>query len=112
MFSRNSNKFIVSRNEYVFWTHVSELLIMMMKISASFCEYVQHDPNFALGVGLIIEASKFDVAHQWILDRFVYHIDHSIGAAVSNLHILMILWQEDEILDGVSGELLVFFTFE
>jgi hypothetical protein len=61
--SRNFDKFLVLRDEYVFWTHVSELMIIIMKKSGSFCEYAQHDPNLVFSVGFIIEASKFNVAN-------------------------------------------------
>lgn len=63
MLSRHFDKFLILGDEYVFRAHVSELLIIIMKISGSFCEYVQHDPNLVFSVGFIIEASKFDVAN-------------------------------------------------
>jgi hypothetical protein len=83
-----------------------------MEVLCSFREYVEHNPDLALGKGLIIDASNLYVSHQRVINCFVGHIDYSIRAAISYLDILVELGDEDEIVNRIFGDLLVLLTLE
>jgi hypothetical protein len=86
--------------------------MVLMEISSGFRESVQHNPNLILREGLVVDAPQLDIANQRLINHFVDHIDDAIRAAVANLNIFMILWEEYEVGNGIFDYLFARLSFE
>lgn len=78
-----------------------------MEEASSFGQQIQQDPDLTFGVRTVEADSAFDVLYKWILNHLVNHMDDSVGAAVPNFLILVVLRNKDEVGVRIFEDLLV-----
>lgn len=65
-----------------------------------------------MSIGLVIMTSWLDIFYKWIFDHLVDHIDHSISTTESDIDILMMMWKEEKVGDGMIDDCLIIIGLE